>query len=252
MIKNTIYILLLLSFCKSNAQNIDSVFQKANDAYRHAFYEEALHNYHKIDSLEMQSADLYYNLGNTYYKLNQIAPSIYYYEKALLLDPKHEDAKQNLAFAQRMTIDAFETLPKSFFQKINEIVIYPVSYNTWAWITVVFAFLIGVFFLWYHFSGNANAKRLFFTISLISIGLFLLSLSFVIKAKHYSNHNQPAIVFSTKVSVKSEPNTSASKTFELHEGTKVLVLDKIDNWYKIKLADGKVGWLKEETIKKLK
>lgn len=252
MIKKTIYILIILSFCGVNAQNIDSLFQKANDAYHNAFYEEALHNYHKIDSLKMQSADLYYNLGNTYYKLNQIAPSIYYYEKALLLDPKHEDAKQNLTFAQRMTIDAFEMLPKSLFQKINETIIYPVSYNIWAWITIVFAFSIGVFFLLYHFSEYANRKRLYFGISLISIGLFLLSLIFVIKAKHHSNRNQPAIVFSAKVSVKSEPNNKASETFELHEGTKVQVLEKIDSWFKIKLIDGKIGWLKEDTIKNLK
>lgn len=252
MMKKIFYILLLLSFCQTNAQNIDSVFQKANDAYHKAFYEEALYNYIKIDSLKMQSADLYYNLGNTYYKLNQIAPSIYYYEKALLLSPKHEDAKQNLSFAQRMTIDAFETLPKSLFQKINETIIYPVSYNIWAWVTIVFAFLVSLFFLLYHFSEYANTKRLFFTFSIINVGLFLLSLSFVIKAKHHSNHNQPAIVFSSVVSVKSEPNSSSSEAFELHEGTKVQVLEKIDNWHKIKLVDGKIGWLKSDVIKKLK
>jgi len=252
MIKKAFYILLLLFICNATAQDVDAVFEKGNEAYRNAYYEEALKNYHQIDSLGLQSADLYYNLGNTYYKLNQIAPSIFYFEKSLLLDPKHEDAKQNLAFAQRMTIDAFEILPKSVFQKINETIIYPISYNNWAWISILFAFFVSVFFLMYYFSQYASTKRLFFIISLISLGFFLLSLSFVIKAKHYSNHNQPVIVFSSVVSVKSEPSASASETFEIHEGTKVQILEKIDSWYKIKLVDGKVGWLKEEAIKKLK
>jgi len=247
-----IYILAFLFSSSFFAQNTDSIFQKANEAHRNTYYEEALSGYHQIDSLGFQSTDLYYNLGNTYYKLNQIAPSIFYYEKALLLDPNNEDAKQNLAFAQRMTIDAFEKLPKSLFQKFNESIIYPINYNTWAWISILLAFLLSTCFLLYYFSYNTNKKRLFFTISLVSIGLFLISLSFVIKAKHYAINNKPAIVFSQKISVKSEPSTSASEAFELHEGTKIQILETIDVWYKIKIPDGKIGWLKKENVKTIK
>ncbi len=234
------------------AQDTAIIFEKANKAYRNAYYEEALSAYHQIDSLGWQSAELYYNLGNTYYKLNQVAPSIFYFEKALLLDPNNEDIKQNLAFAQRMTIDAFEVLPKSIFQKINERIIYPVHYNTWAWVSIVLAFMVSFFFLSYYFSTATNKKRLFFIISLVSTGLFLLSMSFVIKAKHFDNHNKPAIVFSAVVSVKSEPSLNASESFELHEGTKVQIVETIDDWSKIKLADGKIGWLKSETLKNIK
>ena len=239
-----------------SAQDITSqsnlLFEKANTAYRNGFYEEALNNYHQIDNFGLQSADLYYNLGNTYYKLNQIAPSIYYYEKALLVNPHHTDAKHNLIFAQRMTIDAFEVLPKSVFQKINEKIIYPISYNTWALISVIIALLLSAFFLLYHFSRYTNTKRLFFSLGFINIALFLISLSFSIKAKHYSTHNQPAIIFNSKVSVKSEPNNTASEAFELHEGTKILVLENMDDWSRIKLVDGKIGWLLNDTFKKLK
>lgn len=250
--KKLIHIVFLFVSFGVCAQNTHDIFEKANEAYRNSFYEEALNAYHQIDSLGLRSTDLYYNLGNTYYKLNRIAPSIYYYEKALLLDANNEDVKQNLAFAQRMTIDAFETLPKSVFQKFNEAVIYPIDYDTWAWISIVLALMVSVFFLLYYFSSNTNKKRLFFTISLVSIGLFLLGMSFVIKAKHYTNHNRPAIVFSSKVSVKSEPSLNASESFELHEGTKVQVLETIDVWYKIKLPDGKVGWLSKESVKNIK
>ncbi len=247
-----IYLFFLLFTCSFFAQNTDEIFDKANKSYRNSSYKEALIGYHQIDSLGLQSTDLYYNLGNTYYKLNQIAPSIYYYEKALLLDPNNEDAKQNLTFAQRMTIDSFETLPKSVFQKINERIIYPIHYNTWAWISILLAFMVSACFLLYYFSFSTNTKRLFFTVSLVSVGLFLISMSFVIKAKHFSNHTKPAIVFNSKVSIKSEPNTSADETFELHEGTKVQIVETIDDWNKIKLPDGKIGWLQDETIKQLR
>lgn len=255
MKQQILYLLFLLTgvlSAQDSASQSDILFENANTAYRNGFYEEALSNYQQIDSLGLHSADLFYNLGNTYYKLNQVAPSIYYYEKALLSNPNHEDAKHNLIFAQRMTIDAFEVLPKSVFQKINERIIYPISYNTWAWISVFLVFLLSSFFLLYHFAKYTHTKRVFFILSFISIALFLISLSFTIKAKHYDMHNQPAIIFNTKVSVKSEPNHAALEAFELHEGTKVLVLENMDSWSKIKVVDGKIGWLLNDTFKKLK
>jgi len=250
--KNTLYIIFLFSTTVLFAQDIDLLFEQANTSYREGNYQEALIKYHTIDSLNKQSADLYYNLGNTYYKLNQIAPSIYYLEKALQIDPLHVDAKHNLIFAQRMTIDAFEELPKSVFQKFNERVIYSLSYNTWAQISVILALLLALLFLMYYFTSYTVRKRLFFTGSIISFLLFLFSLSFTIKAKDNIINNQPAIIFSTKVTVKAEPTSKSSEIFELHEGTKVQILEQIDAWYKIKIADGKVGWISENSLKKIK
>jgi len=250
--KKVHYIIFLFLTNIILGQNIDSLFENGNTAYRNGSYQEALKKYEAIDKLTQQSADLYYNMGNAHYKLNQIAPSIYYFEKALLLDPKHEDATHNLIFAQRMTIDAIEVIPKGIMQRFNERIIYPISHNTWAWISVVLAFLIGLFFLSYYFASYSSKKRSYFILSFIAIGLFLFVLSFTIKAKHHFINYQPAIIFSTKISVKSEPQLSASETFILHEGTKVQVEDTIDNWSKIKLADGKVGWLLNTDFKLLK
>lgn len=245
-------ILILLVTNVLLAQNATELFDKANTDYRSGNYTQALKYYIQIDSLGEQSADLYFNMGNTYYKLNEIAPSIYYFEKALLLNPLHEDAKHNLVFAQRMTIDAIEVVPKSVFQNFNERVIYPISYNIWAWFSVILAFLIALFFLLYYFSVYSTKKRIYFILSFVSIALFLLIFSFTIKAKHHFVTDQPAIIFSPKVSVKTEPLLSASETFVLHEGTKVHVLQTMDAWSKIKLADGKIGWLLNSDFKKLK
>lgn len=252
MKKSILHILLLFFAGSLFAQDAAVLFKQANASYREGNYQEALNKFQTLDSLGKQSADLYYNLGNTYYKLNQIGPSIYYFEKALILNPNHQDAKHNLVFAQRMTIDAFEELPKSIFQKFNEKIIYPINYNTWAWVSVVLAFLISIFFLLYYFASNTLRKRLFFSGTILSGLLFLFSLSFTLKAKHYFTTNQPAIIFSAKAVVKAEPNTQSSEIFELHEGTKVQVLEQIDTWYKIKISDGKIGWVSQESLRKLK
>jgi tetratricopeptide (TPR) repeat protein len=247
-----LYIILFWSANTLFAQNIDSIFQKANENYRKGTYEQALVQYHKIDSLEAFSSDLYYNMGNSYYKLNQIGSSIFYLEKALLTDPGHEDAKHNLIFANRMRLDKFEQLPKSLFQKVNERIIYPFHYNTWAWISVFFAMLTATFFLRYYFTTNTIKKRLFFTSSIFSLLFFVVVLSFTFKAKYHNEHYRFAVLFDSVVSVKSEPNHTASESFQLHEGTKVQILEDLDDWQKIRIPDGKVGWLLSETSKEVK
>jgi len=249
--KKLVYILLFVGF-SSFSQNIQSLFEKANMAYRQERYNEAVNYYKKIETAKVQSADLYFNMGNAYYKLNQIAPAIYYYEKALLLDPNHSDAINNLKFAQHMTVDAFEKLPKSVFQKINEQFIYPFKVDTWAISSVILAFLIGIFVLIYYFSYKTSHKRIFFVLSVLSSILFLISLSATFKAKHHFEHDKPAIVFDMKVSVKAEPSSHADEVFELHEGAKVQIVEALSPWLKIQLPDGNVGWLKEDHVRKLK
>jgi len=252
MIKSFLNIVFILLSLHSIGQEADVLFKDANANYQKAAYTAALETYKTIDSMGLQSADLYYNMANSYYKLNQVAPSIYFFEKALLLNPAHKDAKHNLVFAKRMTIDAIAVVPKSLIQQINEAIIYPLSYNTWAWISVLLAFLTAVFFLLYYFLKNTSTKRTYFVSSILSFVFFLLSLSFSIKSKHQATYVQPAIIFDSSVSVKSEPLLSATESFVLHEGTKVYTLENVKEWTKIKLEDGQEGWVINSSFKRLK
>lgn len=251
--KRITYILTLVLTAQSLwAQTPDEIFTQANTNFRNGKYEKAISQYEQIEKDGYQSAELYYNLGNAYYKLNKIAPSIYNYEKSLMLNPHYEDAQNNLAFAQRMAIDIIEPMPKTLFQRINETIIYPLSYNTWAWISIIFAFITAGFVIAYYFSFETGIKRLFFILSFVALGLFLLTTSMGIKARHHFVNDQPAIVFASQVSVKSEPGATSEETFILHEGTKVQIVGEEENWYKIKLADGKIGWLMQNKVKPLK
>ena len=144
--KKIVFFIVILSAI-GNAQSMDSLFVKANKLYQQESYTKALKIYQQIDSLQVQSDALYFNMANAYYKTNQVAPAIYYYEKSLLLDPNNEDAKFNLGFAKRMALDNIEPLPKNISQKISDGIIQRLSYDVWAWLTVGFSFLFAILFL---------------------------------------------------------------------------------------------------------
>ncbi|MBL4604994.1 MAG: SH3 domain-containing protein [Flavobacteriaceae bacterium] len=233
------------------AQSADELFVKANDQYKQELYNEAITTYNEIETLGLVSSELYYNLGNCYYKLNKVAPSIYNYEKALLIDPLNEDAQNNLVFAKRLTIDNIEELPKSLFQKIDESFVKKLSYNEWSVISVAFSIVGVLLFLLFYFSYTPTKKRLFFVTSILSFLLLITSSIFAIKEYSFHQNNISAIIFAQEVEIKNAPTLNSEEIFNLHEGTKVTILDTVDNWKKIRISDGKIGWILTEKIKLL-
>ena len=198
------------------------------------------------------SSELYFNLANANYKLNNIAPSIYYYEKALQLDPNDEDIKNNLAFAQNMTIDAIDNIPEVGLNKFINNTVRLYHTDTWAYISVVGVICFVMLFLMYHFSYETRKKRTAFVFSLVAISIAVLSLCSAFYRNALNKEDRPAIVFAKESKVKSEPNVRSEESFRLHEGTKLQVIDTIGNWSEIKLADGKTGWISNQDIKMLK
>ena len=245
--------LILLLFITQNlfSQTAEELFSIGNEEYKLEHYSEAIIHYQKIQDLGLSSSELYYNLGNCYYKLNQVAASIFNYEKALLLDPLNEDAQTNLVFAKRLTVDNIEEIPLTIFQKLDATIIKKLSFNEWALSAVAFSILGSLFFLLFYFSFTPSKKRLFFITSIISFLLLLVTSFFTVKEYSYVNSTVEAIIFSEKSEVKNAPTMNSDKIFMLHEGTKVLVLDSVDNWKKIRIADGKIGWIISDEIKLL-
>ena len=233
------------------AQQTDALFLEANNLYKEGAYSEAIDVYKSIETKGMVSDDLYFNLGNAYYKMNKIAPAIYNFEKALVINPMHSDAQNNLTFANRMTIDAIKVLPTTFLQSFNQAVIMKFSYNTWAYIAVLMAFLAAVWFLWYHFAISSRRKLLLFNLTIMSVILLTISVFFAFHNYGVIKNNRIAIVFALKTAVKNAPAFSGEELFDLHEGTKLIVLDAVDDWKKIKLSDGKTGWIRASDIREL-
>lgn len=242
-------ICLFLCSINTNAQSNTELFEQANELYRKSKFTESIANFEKIEKSGFVSSELYFNLGNSYYKINKVAESIYYYEKALKINPLNTDAKTNLIFAKRMTIDVIEELPKTLLQNIEQNYIQKFSYNQWAIASVVFSMLVSVFFLLFYFSYIPNRKRFYFVLAGVSTLLLVVSILLTYKEFEFDQKNIEAIVFLEKVSVNTAPTDNSDEAFELHEGTKVVVLDKVDTWKKIKIADGKIGWIPSNSIK---
>ena len=247
------YILFLLCIITSSiaAQNNDSLFVSANNFYKNANFEKAIEHYKKIEEKGAVSPELYLNLGNTYYKLNQVGPAIYYYEKALKLDPIQDDVLNNLVFAKRLALDNIAMVPKTVFQRFHENYLQKLTYNEWAILTVIFSFLTALLFLFFYFAYTPSKKRIYFTTSVLSLILFIFVIFITYNEYDRSKNNKEAIVFAEKTTIRNAPTLNAEAIFTLHEGAKVIVLDAIDNWKKIKLADGKQGWIIANEVKLL-
>jgi tetratricopeptide (TPR) repeat protein len=247
--KNIVYIFLLITqvfFAQSS-------FEKGNALYQKGQYQEAVQEYENILKENKQhSAELYFNLGNCYYKLNQVAPSIYNYEKALVLKPHDPETLNNLKFAKKLTIDEIKEVPKVGFAKLIQNFTGIFNYNTWAKIAVGFAFAFLLSFIGYYFSQLTLSKRLYFIGMFILLVALALSVSAGISEKNHFDNDRPAIVFAELSEVRSEPQKAGAAIFLLHEGAKVYVMENLGKWKKIELTDGTEGWIDGTTIKEVK
>ncbi|WP_299014695.1 tetratricopeptide repeat protein [uncultured Polaribacter sp.] len=248
--KKLLFLLLIIAHSVTG-QHVDSLFVTANTLYKNGELEKAIETYKAIEKQELISSELYYNLGNAYYKLNKVGPTIYYYEKALKLNPLNEDVRNNLIFAKRLALDNIEDVPKTVLQKFNANYLQKLSYNQWAVVCVVLSFLASLLFLLFYFAENPSLKRIYFTASSIGFIALIFSVFITYNQYNFAKNNKEAIIFAEKTEIRNAPTLNSEEVFTLHEGTKVIVLDAIDNWKKIKIADGKQGWIIASEIKEL-
>lgn len=239
-----IYSLMWLAFVfPSHGQN--KSFEKANAAYQNAEYEQAIFLYDSIANSGYESAALYYNLGNAHYKLGALAPAILNYEKALHLKPNDEEVLHNLRLAEQKRVDRFDPLPPNLFKAFRFGVLLALSPNGWALLAIILLFVASFGVVLYFLS---SFKRLGFilALSLSILGLFSGWMAFQHQA-HLEQH-PVMIIMSESAYVKSGPGEDAEDLFILHEGTKVVRVDDFENWTKIRLVDGKIGWLPKESL----
>ena len=227
-------------------------FKQANDLYNSGYYKEAIGQYDSILASNQHSAELYFNLANCYYKLNEVGPSIFYYEKALQLAPDDLDILNNLGYAQKMTIDAIQEVPESGVSKLLNKTLNSLSVDGWAIRCVGLVFLFVVLFLGYYLSYSEAKKRLFFVSSNVVLIALFVSLGLLFKKDSLDSNTHPAIIFVKETEIKTEPNLRSETSFTLHEGTKVLVIEDYNNvWSKIKLLNGETGWMSRSELKSL-
>ena len=229
--------------------NLESIFSQANELYNKGSYIEAINNYKEIIKNDFHSAELYYNLGNAYYRLDSIASSVYYYEKALQLNPNDREIIDNLALVNKTLVDEIDPITTPLIESILKSLSNIFYFETWGYISIFFSFLIVALFLSYYFANSSRIKRLTFILLCISSILMLASL--INGNKGYDNYvnNEYAIIYSYETDLKTEPNFRSETLFMLHEGTKVQVIENYNNWIKVRLVNGQIGYIQLIDVK---
>jgi tetratricopeptide (TPR) repeat protein len=218
--------------------------QQADSLYAQEHYREAVKIYEAILEHQGVSKDIYYNLGNCYYKLDEVALSVLNYERALLLDPSDSDTKANLALARGKTADKVTPPSEMFFVTWWRTLTNAMSINSWLIIAfVAFVLMLG-FWVAFAFKSDILWRKIGFYGAILALfitivaNLCALSQHLTIVNRHY------AIIIGSAVTVKSSPSDSSTDLFIIHEGAKVEILDQtMQEWREVKLEEGKVGWI---------
>lgn len=242
-------LLLWLTFLTLRANfNADSVFALANNNYIEENYAEAIQQYESILSQGFESAELYYNLGNAYYKITNYPKAILNYERALLHDPRDENIRFNLAKARIYIVDQIDEIPEFIIKKWLRTAIEWFRSDTWAIISII-SFLICISgFLLYFLSTRHILRRTGFYSGIILLLIAVFTFIMASKARSILIESNGAIVMTPTVTVKGSPSLTSTDLFIIHEGTKVFIIEELNEWYEIKLSDGKQGWLIKSDI----
>lgn len=222
--------------------------ERADSAYAQEHYQQAIADYEALLKSGV-SADLYYNLGNAYYRTDNITKAILNYERALLLSPGDDDIRFNLQMARSKTIDKITPQSEMFFVTWYHSLVNLMSVDAWAR-TALFTLAIAiVLVLLYLFSDRMWLRKLGFFGALALVIVFLLSNLFAFQQKHKLTHRTGAIVITSAAAVKSTPSKNGTDLFILHEGTCVTMTDQsMREWKEIRMADGRKGWIETRQI----
>jgi len=221
---------------------------EADSAYVQERYQQAAKDYEALLKQGV-SADLYYNLGNCYYRMDQMTQAVLNYERALLLSPGDKDIRFNLQMARSKTIDKITPESEMFFVTWYRSLVNVMSVDGWARTALVALIVAIVLALFYLFSDRIWLRKIGFFGGIIALLLFLVGNLFAWQQKSNLTQRTGAIIIKSAVNVKSTPSKNGTDLYILHEGTKVTVTDSsMREWRKIRVADGKEGWLEVSEI----
>ncbi len=243
--------LLLSLSLTASAAGEDSRWGEAATAYTEADYATALASWQAIEADGLVSADLYYNIANSYFKTGDVPHAILYYEKCLKLAPSHADARNNLDVCRQFTLDRIDEIPPFLLAAWVNKVKYACSADTWAWLTLGLAVVVALLMLGFRFFARSGARKASFILACVVAAFALITLVFSLSEKADALRSDAAVMIQPVSTVKSSPGDGGKSIFVLHEGTKVELLDSLGEWIKIELADGRQGWVEESVLEKI-
>ena len=224
------------------------LFEQANELYEQDQYSEAIQKYEAIINTGYESWELYYNLGNAYYKNKQLGKAILNYERALRLEPENEDIKFNLELANLSVVDKINIPPEFFLFKIFFDFKNYFNLNTLSIIIITFYIIIITFIIFRILIRKKTVRRLSFIVIIFALIILIMFTTILGLRVHEYKNVKYGIILVNKVDVMSSPDENSTEVFSIHKGLKAQVQKKLNNWLQIRLSDGKVGWVKHNVL----
>ncbi|MDR1591347.1 MAG: tetratricopeptide repeat protein [Prevotellaceae bacterium] len=245
---------LALGIASLFADSVFAVQTKALQAAGHYAakeYDEAAQLYAEIIEQGNVSADLFYNYANTCFNLERYGEAILFYERALVLNPLHEDAQFNLDFVNQRITDKIERMQPFFIISWINALGLLFTTDEWAYGSIALFVVALTGCLLFIFGRYRRLRKAAFVVGIIAVGLSLCAFAFAFAQKNRLEAHTDAIVMVGAVTVKSAPNTDSADLFVLHEGAKIAVIQAVENWSEIRIADGSVGWIKNTSFERI-
>ncbi|MEO8086368.1 MAG: tetratricopeptide repeat protein [Bacteroidota bacterium] len=247
------FVLIAFSFVTMLAKANDPAteFQKANGLYQKQNYDSAAQIYESLVAQEYKSAEVYFNLANCYYKSDHISKAVLNYERALKIQPDDEDITFNLKVAQLRVVDKIETVPDIFYRRWIKSIATALTTDGWSRFVIGCIWIMFLFATVYILSPRIALRKTGFILS--SFFLVISFCAWLLAQQSYVNHilQKSAIVTSVSAYVKSSPGDNNTDLFLLHEGTKMDILDEYENWVKIRIANGSIGWVRSSVLEEI-
>ena len=225
--------------------------KKAEDSYAAGNYKDAIEIYSNILAGGNESAMLYYNLGNCYYKLGENTKAILNYERALLLNPGDEMTRYNLKMANKAIVDKIEILPEFFLSRWYKGIRASLSADQWGYVSVALFIFFLIMLALFIYSRSISLKKTGFLGGIIVLLFFIVTIIFASQQNRRITEREYAIIMTPSVTVKGAPDDSGTSLFLIHEGLKVRVMEEVGEWYNIRLVDGNEGWVAKSDIEKI-
>ena len=249
--KRIFLVLALLSgLCVRAAAPLDTekIWNDANTAYVNADYPAATEGYERLLGEGYESAQLYLNLGNAYFKRGMIGKALLNYNRALRFSPSDKDVLYNISIANKYVQDKIDVIPTFFLQRWMNELRSSITSNAWAGMSLVFFTLMLVAILVYLLTSTLKWRKIGFYGALGLLALFVISAWFAGSQRKMLLNPDKAIIMSSAAPVKSSPDQSSKDLFVLHEGTKVAVKDSLGDFREIEISDGNKGWIEAKAI----
>jgi len=251
IIRLSLLALLLITVQSFAASFIDDLMEAGNKAYQDGNYEEALNNYEKILHEGYVSPALFYNIGNSHFRQNQIGLAILNYERSLKMKPNDENVIYNLNIAKARIVDRIQTVPELFIFSWWKSIITTFNASGWSLIVLIlYLALIVIAIVWF-ITKSSNLKSVLFISGMANAVVLLIAVILLISSIRFETENDFGILLQTTVTAKASPTDKSGDAFVIHEGVKFQITDKLDQWSEIKLEDGKIGWILQNTFEKI-